>query len=138
MYAIHSAKVAVWICVEDPQAGFVPCTAKVNPQASVVREGVSDPVSAEAILHNNDKVAAIVEIPHGETAPFARPMANCFNDKRVSSGIWRPRDTNQKGELSDLIRDTNDPFRKAHLIVPGRLTSVCENSIYLTKTRALQ
>jgi len=138
MYAIHSAKVAVWICVEDPQAGFVPCTAKVNPQASVVREGVSDPVSAEAILHNNDKVAAIVEIPHGETAPFARPMANCFNDKRVSSGIWRPRDTNQKGELSDLIRDTNDPFRKAHLIAPSRLTSVCENSIYLTKTRPLQ
>jgi len=122
MYAIHSAQVAVWICVENPQAGFVPCTAKVNPQASVVREGVSDPVSAEAILRDDDNVAAIVEIPHGDTAPFARPMADCFNDKRVSSGIWRPRDTNQKGEVSDLIRDTNDPIRKAHLIAPCLLT----------------
>jgi hypothetical protein len=121
MYAIHSAEVAVWICVEDPQAGFVPCTSKVNPEASVVREGVSDPVSAEAILHNDDDVAAIVEIPHGDTAPFARPMADCFNDKRVSSRVWRPRDTNQKGEVSDLIRDTNDPFRKAHPIAPSSL-----------------
>ena len=119
MYTIHSAQVAVWICVEDPQAGFVPCAAKVNPQASVVREGVSDPVSAEAILYDDDNVAAIVEIPHRDAAPFARSMADCFNDKRVSSGIWRPRDTNQKGEVSDLIRDTNDPIRKAHLIAPA-------------------
>jgi hypothetical protein len=138
MYTIHSAEVAVRICVEDTQAGFVPCTSKVNPQASVVREGVSDPVSVEPILHDDDNMAAIVEIPHGDTAPFARPMADCFNDKRISSGVRRPRDTNQKGEFSNLIRDTDDPFRKAHLIAPGRLTSVCENSIYLTKVRALQ
>ena len=124
MYTIHSAQVAVWICVEDPQAGFVPCTAKVNPQASVVREGVSDPVSAEAILYDDDNVAAIVEIPHRDAAPFARSMADCFNDKRVCSGIRRSRDTNQKSELSDLIRDTNDPFRKPHLIAPARVT--CE------------
>ena len=124
MYAIHSAEVAVWICVEDPQVGFVPCTSKVNPEASVVSEGVSDPVSPEAILHDNDDVAAIVEIPHGDTSPFARPMADGFNDKRVSSCIWRPRDTSQQGEVCDLIRDTNDPFRKAHLIAPSSLTIV--------------
>jgi hypothetical protein len=122
MYAIHSAEVAVWICVEDPQAGFVPCTSKVNPETSVVREGVSDPVSAEAILHDDDDVAAIVEIPHGDAAALTGATADGFDDERVFSGVWRPRDTNQKHEVSDLIRDTNDPFRKAHLIAPSSLT----------------
>lgn len=56
-------------------------------------------------------------------------MADCFNDKRVSSGVWRPRDTNQEGEVSDLIRDTNDPFRKAHLIAPRRLTNNIQISL---------
>jgi hypothetical protein len=109
VYAIHSAEVAVWIYVEDSQPSFVPCTSKVNPEATVVREGVSDPVSAEGILHDDDDVAAIVEIPHGNTAPFARPMADCFNDKRASSGVWRSRDTNQKASLviSFAIRMTH-------------------------------
>jgi hypothetical protein len=118
MDAIHSAEVSLRICVKDPQARFVPRASKVNPEATVVRKGVSDPVSAEAILHDDDDVAAVVQITYGKTAPFARLMADCFNDKRVCSGVWRPRDTNQKGESSDLIRDTNHPFRKAHLIIP--------------------
>jgi len=116
MYAIHSAEVAVWICVEDPQAGFVPCTSKVNPEASVVREGVSDPVSAEAILHDDDNVAAIVEIPRGDAAALTGATADGFDDERVFSGVWRPWDAYEKGELGDRVRDTHDLLRKSHLI----------------------
>ncbi|HEX3033901.1 MAG TPA: hypothetical protein VHT73_02055 [Thermodesulfobacteriota bacterium] len=118
MYAIHSTKVAFWICIKDLQAGIAPCASEVNPEATAICECISDPVGAEAILHDDNNVTAIVEIPHGNTAPFARPMADCFNDKRVSPGVRRPRDAGQKGEVSDLIRDTDDPLRKVHLTAP--------------------
>ena len=57
-------------------------------------------------------------------------MADCFNDKRISSGVRRPRDTDQKGGASDLIRDTDDPLRKAHLIAvwTPNLTVGCQPS----------
>src|ERR671923_986912 len=116
MYAIHSAEVAVWIGVEDPQAGLVPCTSKVNPEATVVHEGVSDPVSAEAILHDDDNVATIVEIAHGDAAVLTRATADGFDDERVFSGVWRPWDAYEKGELGDQVRDTHDLLRKSHLI----------------------
>jgi hypothetical protein len=121
MYAIHSAEVAVWICVEDPQAGFVPCTSKVNPEARVVREGVSDPVSAEAILHDDDNVAAIVEITHGDATALTGATPDGFDDERVFSGVRRPWDAYEKGKLRDRVRDTHDLLRESHLIAPSRL-----------------
>src|SRR5262245_25954082 len=101
VYAIRSPEVAVLIRVEDPQAGFVPRTAKVNREVSVVGEGVSDSLSAAAILHDDDEVAAIVEIPHGDTVALTRATVDGFDDERVFSGVWRPWDTDRKGEVSD-------------------------------------
>jgi hypothetical protein len=94
----------------------------VNPEATVVRERVADPVSAGACLHDDDNVATVVEIADGDATPFARPMTDCFNDQRVLAIVRRPRDPSQESKGSDLIRDTNDPFRKAHLIAPSSLT----------------
>jgi hypothetical protein len=122
MYAIHSAEVAVWICVEDPQAGRAPCTSKVNPEATVVRERVADPVSARPPRRRYD-VAAIVEIPHGDAAALTGATADGFDDERVFSGVWRPWDAYEKGELGDRVRDTHDLVRKSHLIAPSSLTS---------------
>src|SRR5215470_20375896 len=68
MYAIHSAEIAVWICVEYLQAGRAPRSAQVNPETTVVRDRVADPVGAGAVLHDNDDARAVVEIPHGDTA----------------------------------------------------------------------
>jgi hypothetical protein len=118
MYAIHSAEVAVWICIEDPQAGVAPCTSKVNPEASVVREGVSDPLSAETILHDDDNVAGIVDIPHGDATSLTGATADGFDDKSVFPGVWRPWDACDQGEIGDRVRDTYNLLRKSHLIAP--------------------
>jgi hypothetical protein len=116
MYAIHSAEVAVWICVEDPHVGFVPCTSKMNPEASVVRESVSDPLSAKAIFHHDDNVAAIVEIADGDAAALTGATADGFDDERVFPRVWRPWDAYEKSKLGNRIRDTHDLLRNSHLI----------------------
>lgn len=110
MYAIHSTKVTFWICIEDLQAGIAPCASEVNPEATAICEGISDPMGAEAILNDDNNVTAIVEIPHRKTSPFARLKAYCFNDKRVCTSVRRPGDSSQKSEVSDLIRDTDQPL----------------------------
>ena len=125
MYAIHSAEVTVWICVEDPQAGRAPCSAQVNPEAIVVLERVADPVGTGTVLHDDDDAAAVVEIPHGDAAALTRSTAHRFDDERVFSGVWRPWDTYEKGELGDLVRETHDLLRNSHLIAPSHLTIVC-------------
>jgi len=122
MRTIHPAKINLRVCFEDPQPGLAPYSAQVNSEAAVIREGVADPLGAGTVFHNDDDAPAVVEIPYGDTAPFTRPVADCFNDKRVCSRIWRPRDTNQQGEFSELIRDANDPFWKAHLNASSSLT----------------
>jgi hypothetical protein len=128
MYTIHSLEVRLRISVEDPQAGFVPCTSKVNPEASVVREGVSDPVSAESILHADDNVAAIVEIPHGDSATLTGATVDGFDDERVFSGVWRPWDAYEKGELGDRVRDMHDLLRKSHLVAASSLNAKAERA----------
>jgi len=125
MDAIHSAEVAVWICVEDPQAGQAPCSAQVNPEATVVLERVADPLGAGTVLHDDDDVAAVIEISHGDTTALTRATADGFDDERVFSRVWRPWDAYEKGKLGNRVRDTHDPLRKSHLIAPSHLTIVC-------------
>ena len=125
MYAIHSAEVAVWICVEDPQAGQAPCSAQVNPEATVVLERVADPLGVGAVLHDDDDAPAVIEIPDGEATALTRATADGFDDERVFSRVWRPRDAYEKGKLGDRVRDTHDLLRKSHLIAPNHLTIVC-------------
>jgi hypothetical protein len=91
----------------------------VNPETTVVRERVADPVGAGAVLHDNDDAPAVVEIPHGDTAALTRATADGFDDERVFSGVWRPWDTYEKGELGDRVRDTHDLLRNSHLIASG-------------------
>lgn len=118
MYAVHSSKITFRIRIEDLQAGVAPCAAEVNPEAPFICEGISDPAGAPAVLHNDNNVTSIVEIPYRNTSPFTGLMADCLNDKRIFPGIRRTRDTNKNGKVSDLIRNTDQPFRKAHLTAP--------------------
>src|SRR5215467_2143104 len=134
MYAIHSVEVVFWICVEDPQAGFVPCTSKVNPKVIVVREGVSDPVSAEAILDDDDNAPAIVEIAHGDTETLTRATADGFDDERVFSRVWRPWDAYNKGKPGDRVRNTHDVLRKSHLSPPRFCQNVCAHNYLLPRS----
>ena len=86
MYAIHSAEITGWICLEHSQARFLPYTAQMNSEPILVRKSVLDPLSAKAILHDDDDVAAIVEIPHGDPVALTGATADGFDDKRVLSG----------------------------------------------------
>jgi hypothetical protein len=97
MHSIHPAKVGLWIGIEDPQPGRAPCPPEVNPEATVIRKRVADPVGAEAILNDDDDSAAIVEIPHWDAAPLTRSTTDCLDDERASSGVRRPRDASEKG-----------------------------------------
>ncbi len=121
MYAIHSSKITFWICIENLQVSIVPYAAEVNPEAPAICEGISDPVCAKAILHDDDNVTTIVEIPYRNTSPFARLMANCLNDECVFPGVRGTRDASKKSKVSDLICDTDQPLRKAHLIASWAL-----------------
>ena len=125
MYAIHSTEVAVWICVEYPQAGRAPCSAQVNPEAIVVLERVADPLGAGTVLHDDDDAAAVIEISHGDTTALTRATADGFDDERVFSGVWRPWDAYEKGKFCNRVRDTHDLLRNSHLIAPSHLTIVC-------------
>jgi hypothetical protein len=70
----------------------------------------------EAMLHDDDDATAVVEISDRDAAPLTRSITDCFNDERISAGVRRPRDTREKGNVSDGVRDTNDLLRKSHLI----------------------
>src|SRR5215475_12385699 len=116
MYAIHPAEVAVWICIEDPQAGRAPCSAQVNSEATVVLERVADPLGVRAVLHDDDDAAAVIEISHGDATALTRATADGFDDERVFSRVWRPWDAHEKSKLGNRVRDTHDLLRKSHLI----------------------
>src|SRR5262245_18831651 len=122
MYAIHSAEIAVWICVKDPQAGRAPCSTQVNPEATVVLERVADPLGAGTVLHDNHDARAVAEIPHRDTAALTRATADGFDNERVFSRVWRAWDAHEKGKLGNRVRDTHDLLRKSHLIAPSHLT----------------
>jgi len=126
MYAIHSAEIAGWISVEHSQAGLVPGTSQMNLQAIVGRESVSDPLSAAAILHDDDDAAAIVEIPHGDPVALTGATADGFDDKRVFPGVRRSWDAYEQGNLGDRVRDTHDRLRNSHLIAL-RVTELLPN-----------
>jgi hypothetical protein len=79
----------------------------MNPEATVVRERVADPVGARAVLHDHDDAAALT-----------RATADGFDDERVFSGVWRPGDAYEKGKLGEGVRDTHDLLWKSHLIAP--------------------
>jgi len=64
----------------------------VNPEATVVRERVADPVGAGAVLDDDDDAPAVVEIAHGDAAALTRATADGFDGERVFSGVWRPWD----------------------------------------------
>jgi hypothetical protein len=69
-------------------------------------------VGAEATLNDDDDSAAVVEIPHWDAAPLIRSTTDCLDDERASSGVRRPRDAREKGQVSDRVRETDDRFRK--------------------------
>jgi hypothetical protein len=146
MHSIHPAKVGLWIRIQDAQAGRPPCSPEVNPEATVVRKRIADPLGAGTILNDDDNSAAVVEIPHGDAASPTRPPADCFNDECVPSGVWRPRDAGENGEGSDRVRDTDEPLRKSHLndlhvAQPPQFTcggpSECKRKIRLTQLNYL-
>jgi len=116
MHSIHAAKVGLWISIHNPQARRPPCSAEVNPETPVVCKRVPDPLGMEAMLHDDDDATAVVEISDRDAAPLTRSITDCFNDERISAGVRRPRDTREKGNVSDGVRDTNDLLRKSHLI----------------------
>jgi hypothetical protein len=86
----------------------------VNPEATLVRERVADPVGVGAVLHDNDNAAPIVEIPHWDAAPLTRATANGFDDEGVFPGVWRPWDADEQGEIRDRVRDPHELLRKSH------------------------
>src|SRR5262249_60229709 len=90
-----------------------------------VREPVEDAPAAVASPPGNGGAPAVVEIPRGDTAALSRATGDGFDDERVFSGVWRPWDTYEKGELGDRVRDTHDLLRNSHLIAPSHLTIVC-------------
>lgn len=116
MHSIHAAKVGLWISIHNPQASRPPCSTEVNPETPVVCKRVPDPLGMEAMLDDDDDSTAVVEIPDRDAAPLTRPIADCFNDERISAGVRRPRDTRKKGNVGDGVRDTNNLLRKSHLI----------------------
>jgi hypothetical protein len=116
MHSIHAAKVGLWISIHNPQARRPPCSTEVNPETPVVCKRVPDPLGMEAMLDDDDDATAVVEIPDRDAAPLTRPRADCFNDERIFAGVWRPRDTREKGSVSDGVCDTNNLLRKSHLI----------------------
>jgi hypothetical protein len=99
MHSIHAAKVGLWISIHNPQARRPPCSAEVNPETPVVCKRVPDPLGMEAMLDDDDDATAVVEIPDRDAAPLTRPIADCFNDERISAGVRRPRDTREKGNV---------------------------------------
>jgi hypothetical protein len=55
-------------------------------------------VCAEAILDDDHNVAAVIEIPRGDGA-VCPTDADCFNDKRVSLGVWKLRGIPSKNSI---------------------------------------
>src|SRR5207249_4642442 len=70
-------------------------------------------------------------IPYGDAAALTRATADSLDDERVFSGVWRPWDAYEKGELGDRVRDTHDLLRKSHHMPSRRPTSEYTNQ-YIT------
>ena len=115
MHLIHAAKVAFRICIDQLQARGPPRPAKVNPEVTVVRERIADPVAAGAALRYDNNMATVVEIPDGEAAPSARPVTDGFNDQRIVTSVRRPRDTGQKSKVCERVRNTYGQPGQVHL-----------------------
>jgi hypothetical protein len=118
MHSIHLAKVRLWIGIEDPQPRQAPCPPEVNPQVTVIRKRVADPIGAAALLNDDDESVAVVEISHRDAAPLTRSTTDGLDDERVPSGVRRPRDASEKGQVSNRVRETGDrlgKLRKSHL-----------------------
>jgi hypothetical protein len=58
----------------------------MNPEATIVRERVADPVNAGAFLYDDNDSPAVVEIPHGGATLLTRATAEGFDDERGFSG----------------------------------------------------
>jgi hypothetical protein len=97
MHSIHLPQVRLWICIENHQPSRAPCPPEVNPESTVIRERVADPLGAKAILNDDEDSAPLVEIAHGDAVPLARSTTDGLDDKGVSSGVRRPRDADEKG-----------------------------------------
>ena len=103
------------IRIKDSQASCLPCAAEVNPEVPVVRDRVANPVGPGATLHDDDNVAAVVEVSHRDATSSTRLMADCFDHERVSSIVRRARNTGQEGNVRDRVRDTDNEVGKVHM-----------------------
>ena len=115
VHPIHPAKVHLRIRIKDSQASCLPCAAEVNPEVPVVRDRVANPVGPGATLHDDDNVAAVVEVSHRDATSSTRLMADCFDHERVSSIVRRARNTGQEGNVRDRVRDTDNEVGKVHM-----------------------
>jgi hypothetical protein len=68
-------------------------------------------MGAEAILNDDENSAPLVEIADGDAAPLPRSTTDGLDDESVSSGVRRPRDAGEKGQISDRVRETGDRLR---------------------------
>ena len=69
MDAIHAAKIGFWIKVKESHTSRLPFSTKVDPEATVVRKCIADPVGVGTTLDDDDDAAAIVECREGEGYP---------------------------------------------------------------------